>query len=351
VELELAGVHHRYGGNQSLRGLDLRVAGGEVHAVMGPTGCGKTTALRLAGLLARPVTGEVRFDGRPVPAKGRARLGARRRTAMVHQEPALLRGTVRHNVAWGLRARGVRGAELTARTDAALARLQLEDLAGRNHDELSGGERKRTALAAALAVQPEILLLDEPLSSTHPALRQRLREHIAAINRDLGVTILVATHDIQDALALAGALTVMDQGATVQAGPVDEVLHRPRCAFVAEFAGGANLLRVDHSDGAVCRVGGLAIQAPAPVAPGSFLTISPGHVLLGLTEPAISARNRFQGIITAMRPFDYGFLVTVACAGTAIAAVVTRGSVDELGLAPGREVWLYFKVSAVRSLG
>ena len=94
-------------------------------------------------------------------------------------------------------------------------------------------------------------------------------------------------------------------------------------------------------------MGGLVIQAPEPVEPGTFLSISPGHVLLGVAEPATSARNRFPGRIVAMQPFDYGYLVTVACAGATLAAVVTRGSVDELELAPGREVWAYFKVSAV----
>ena len=125
---------------------------------------------------------------------------------MVLQEPALLRGTVRHNVGWGLRAHGIRGAELRERTDQALDLLQLVDLADRRHDALSGGERKRTALAAAVAVRPQMLLLDEPLSSTHPALRRSLREQILAINRTLGTTILVATHDVQDALALASDL-------------------------------------------------------------------------------------------------------------------------------------------------
>lgn len=205
MELELAGVHHHYDRQASLRGLDLRVRDGEVHALMGPTGCGKTTALRLAGLLARPTAGKVRFDGAAAPARGRARLRARRRTAMVHQEPALLRGTVRHNVAWGLRARGVRGAELSARTDAALELLQLVELADRRHDALSGGERKRTALAAAIATRPEILLLDEPLSASHPSLRHELRRQILAIQQTLGTTILMATHDVQDALEIGRA--------------------------------------------------------------------------------------------------------------------------------------------------
>lgn len=348
MELEFVGVHHRYDTNVSLRGLDLHVTRGTIHAVMGPTGCGKSTVLRLAGLLSKPTAGLIRFDGQPVPDASRPRLAARRRTAMVLQEPTLLRGTVRHNVGWGLQARGVRGVELRERTEQALDLLQLVDLADRRHDTLSGGERKRTALAAAVAVQPQLLLLDEPLSSTHPALRKTLREQILTINRSLHTTILVATHDVQDALSLAGDLTVMAEGRAVQAGPVDEVLQQPNCAFIAEFAGGVNLLRVVGSSGTNCQVGGLVIQAPQAVEPGTFLSISPGHVLLGAGEPATSARNRFPGRIVDMHPFEYGFLVTVDCAGTRLGAVVTRGSVDELDLAPGREVWVYFKVSAVR---
>lgn len=348
MELEFVGVHHRYGRQISLLGLDLHVTGGSIHAVMGPTGCGKSTVLRLAGLLAKPDAGVIRLDGQPVPEAGRTRLAARRRTAMVLQEPALLHGTVRHNVGWGLRARGVRGAELRERTDQVLDLLQLMDLADRRHDGLSGGERKRTALAAAVAVRPELLLLDEPLSSTHPALRKTLREQIRAINRTLGTTVLVATHDVQDAMSLAGDLTVMTGGSTAQAGPVDEVLQRPNCAFIAEFVGSMNLLRVTGGTGTTCLAGGLVIQTPEPVEPGTFLSISPGHVLLGVSEAVTSARNRFPGRIREMHPFEYGFLVTVDCAGTRLAAVVTRGSVEELELAPGREVWVYFKVSAVR---
>lgn len=349
MELEVVGAHHRYGHQDSLRGLDLLVASGTIHAVMGPTGCGKSTALRLAGLLAKPTAGLIRIDGQPVPDGGRGRLTVRRRTAMVWQTPTLLHGTVRDNVGWGLRARGLRGTELRARTDQALDLMQLAALADRRHDSLSGGERKRTALAAAVAVRPDLLLLDEPLSSTHPVLRQDLREQILALNRTLGTTVVVATHDVQDALALAGELTVMDQGRAVQAGGVDEVLHQPRCTFVAEFAGGANLLRVDGSHGTACEVGSLVIQAPEPVAPGTFLSVSPGQVLLSATEPATSARNRFPGRIEDLHPFDYGFLVTVDCAGTRLSAVITHGSVAELDLAPGREVWVSFKVSAVRS--
>lgn len=347
MELEFAAVHHRYGRAVSLAGLDLRVVAGSIHAVMGPTGCGKSTALRLAGLLDRPATGAVLFDGAAPPHAGRARLAARRRTALVLQEPALLRGTVRHNVAWGLRARGVRGLDLRARTDAALALLALDDLADRAHNALSGGERKRTALAAAVAVSPELLLLDEPLASSHPSLRQELRAHIRTINRTLGTTILVATHDVQDAVALAADLTVMDAGKAVQAGPVDAVLQQPRCGFIAGFVGTVNVLRVTAAEGRTCRVGALTIEAPAPVAAGSLIAVPPGHVLLSSREPETSARNRFRGVVIAMQPFDYGFMVSVSCAGTPIAAVVTRGSVDELGLAPDREVWVYFKVSAV----
>jgi molybdopterin-binding protein len=349
VELEFVDVHHRYERTPSLRGLTLHVADGSIHAVMGPTGCGKSTVLRLAGLLAKPAAGLILVDGQPVPGGGRARLAARRRTAMVPQEPTLLRGTVRYNASWGLRARGVHGVELHERTQRTLELLQLVDLAERHHEALSGGERKRTALAAAVAVQPELLLLDEPLSSTHASLRRSLRELILAINRTLGTTVLLATHDVQDALSLAGALTVIDQGRAVQAGAVDEVLQQPRCAFIAEFAGSVNLLRVTSCSGTTCQAGGLVIQAPEPAAPGTYLSISPGHVLLSVAKPSTSARNLIAGRIEDMQPFDYGCLVTLACADARLAAIVTRGSVDELGLAPGREVWAYFKVSAVRS--
>jgi iron(III) transport system ATP-binding protein len=238
--LELRDVARRYPEGGGVRGLTLSVGRGRVAVVVGPSGCGKTTALRIAAGLVRPDRGRVLVDGRDVTDAPPERRGL----GVVFQHYALFPHlTAAGNVAYGLRARGVSGEELDARTTEALRLVGLEAKGGRRLDELSGGEQQRVAVARAVAFSPPVLLLDEPLSNLDLALRRRTREELAALVRRLGLAALHVTHDQDEALALADELFVLRDGLLVQSGPPEDVYARPKTAFVARFLGGAAVVR------------------------------------------------------------------------------------------------------------
>lgn len=228
-------------GTRALEPLDLQIAGGETVVFLGPSGCGKTTTLRLvAGLEAPDPGGRVLFDGQevtPLPIE-------KRQVGMVFQSYALFPNMdVAGNVGYGLRVRRLPEAERQGRVAAVLEMMAIGDLAHRRIDQLSGGQRQRVALARALAVQPRVLLLDEPLTALDAALRERLRAEIDGLLRRLGITAIYVTHDQSEAMALGDRIVVMRQGRVAQVGPPRDIYFRPANRFVAEFIGTMNLLR------------------------------------------------------------------------------------------------------------
>lgn len=228
-----------FGDTVAVHPTDLAIDAGEFFSILGPSGCGKTTLLRaVSGLLA--------------PALGRVAIGsadvtdlppARRPTAMVFQNLALFPlMSVADNVAFGLEARGMPRAERRARAEDLLALVDLPGFADRRPADLSGGERQRVAVARALAVEPAVLLLDEPLSSLDLDLRRRMRAELKAIQRRTGVTFLYITHDQGEALAMSDRVAVMNAGRIEQVDTPDGLYSRPATAFVARFVGEQNVL-------------------------------------------------------------------------------------------------------------
>jgi putative spermidine/putrescine transport system ATP-binding protein len=229
-------------GTRALRRSDLDIAAGETLVLLGPSGCGKTTLLRIiAGLEAPDAGGKVLLGGEDVTALPIER----RNVGMVFQSYALFPNmSVAENVGYGLRIRG----ELTAaKVQQLLALVQLEGYGGRRIDQLSGGQRQRVALARALAVRPRALLLDEPLTALDAKLREQLRTDIDRLLRSLAITAVYVTHDQSEAMALGDRIAVMDAGELVQIGTPREIYYRPRSAFVAEFIGTMNRMRLDGS--------------------------------------------------------------------------------------------------------
>ena len=230
-------------GTRALKRLDLEMAEGETLVLLGPSGCGKTTLLRIiAGLETPDAGGRVFFGGEdvtPLPIE-------RRNVGMVFQSYALFPNmSVAQNVGYGLRVRG----ELTqAKIDELLALVQLEGLGSRRVDQLSGGQRQRVALARALAVRPRALLLDEPLTALDAKLREQLRIDIDRLLRSLAITAVYVTHDQAEAMALGDRIAVMQAGEIMQIGTPREIYYRPRTAFVADFIGTMNRLRLNGSD-------------------------------------------------------------------------------------------------------
>jgi ABC-type Fe3+/spermidine/putrescine transport system ATPase subunit len=245
-----------YGGTRVLDHVSLDVAHGEMVALLGSSGCGKTTLLRSIAGFVEPQSGSIRIEGRDI-----TRLPPERRgTAMMFQSYALWpHMNVAANIGYGLRMRGEPRDRIAARVRELLALLQLDGFEARSVTQLSGGQRQRVALGRALAVNPAVLLLDEPMSNLDYKVRLDLRHELRALQQRIGITAVYVTHDREEALTLADRIAVIDAGRVVQYGAPEDVFHRPTSPFVAGFMGADNGLDlVQRDDGSL-----------APFAPGS----------------------------------------------------------------------------------
>ncbi len=289
VRLELEGVSHRYArdGDPALADLSISVEPGELVALLGPSGCGKTTALKVvAGLLA-PTAGDVRVDGRSV-------LGTppeRRRAAMVFQKPLLFpHMDVAANVGFGLRMRGAPKKDSASRVREALRQVQMESLANRRPGELSGGQQQRVALARALVTDPQLLLMDEPLSALDANLRSEMRDLVKQLQRDGGVTAVFVTHDQEEAVVLADRIALLFDGVLQMYDRPQAFYDRPASRAVAGFFGATNFLEGRAANGTVrTPLGKLRLARPAPTG-DVVLTIRPEALRLEGGENSFAAR-------------------------------------------------------------
>jgi ABC-type Fe3+/spermidine/putrescine transport system ATPase subunit len=241
TSLEVREVEVFYGPLQVLNRVSLSVRGGEFIALLGSSGCGKTTLLRaICGFIAVE-RGVIAVDGRDItklpPDK--------RNMAMVFQSYALWpHMTVAQNIGYGLKLRGARRAAIADRVEQMLAMLRLKGLGARKVTELSGGQRQRVALGRALAISPQILLLDEPLSNLDARVREEVRHEIKTLQRDLGITTMHVTHDREEAMVMADRIAILDAGRLAQLGTPEEVYNRPNSPFVASFMGAGNTIKL-----------------------------------------------------------------------------------------------------------
>ena len=263
VEVRLEDLRRRYAGVTALDGLSLTLAPGELVALLGPSGCGKTTALRLVAGLEEADGGRVTIGGADVTR----RPANKRDVGMVFQAYSLFpHMTAWENVAFGLQMRGVRPADRRRRAMETLELVGLQGFANRYAHQLSGGQQQRVALARALAIQPKVLLLDEPLSALDAKVRARLRDEIRRVQLEVGITALFVTHDQEEALAIADRVGVMRSGRLEQLGPPMTIYARPATPFVAEFVGLTNRLSGVVRDGSV-EVRGTRLPLVQPDAP------------------------------------------------------------------------------------
>ena len=338
--------------NEILHVPRLEVLEGEVFAVIGPNGAGKTTLLQVLALLERPAQGGVMFEGRPV--RGRE-LALRRRMALMMQEPLLLRRSVAGNVEIGLKLRGVPKDERRLRVGRWLERFDVAHLAGRSARKISGGEAHRVSLARTFALEPEVLLLDEPFSALDQPTRESLLEELAAALAETGLTTVFVTHDRNEALRLGHRVAVVVGGELRQVGPTAEVFAAPVDEEVASLVGAETVVpgrRIAAREGLVSvEVGSQVIEAVANgvVAEEMLVVLRPEDVTLTLTDdaaPPSSARNRLRGAIDRITLMGHQARVTIDC-GFPLIALITKQSLEELGLQPGQEITATFKAHAV----
>jgi ABC-type Fe3+/spermidine/putrescine transport system ATPase subunit len=256
ARLEIDRVEAAYGGTRVLKGVSLDVAPGEFVALLGSSGCGKTTLLRCISGFVPVANGAIRVGGRDITNEP----PDKREMAMVFQSYALWpHMSVAQNIGYGLRLRKKSRADIAKRVGDMVAMLKLDGLAERNVTQLSGGQRQRVALGRALAVDPQILLLDEPLSNLDARIREDVRHEIKALQRRLGITAIHVTHDREEAMVMADRIVILDAGQIAQVGRPEDVYNRPVSPFVASFMGANNAIRLDLS-----RAGAKLRVAPGP---------------------------------------------------------------------------------------
>ena len=284
AEVEITGLEKTYpgGGRPAVRSVDVTVADGELLVLLGPSGCGKTTLLRMIAGLETPDAGTIRIGGTDITD-----LPPRERNlSMVFQSYAVFpHRTVAQNIGFGLAMRRTPKAEIEAKVKWAAGLLHLEDHLDRYPARLSGGQRQRVAVARAIVMEPDVLLMDEPLSNLDALLRLQFRAELKKLLADLGTTCVYVTHDQVEALSLGERVAVMNEGEIVQAGPPLEVYDRPASVFVGGFLGSPpmNFLEAVVDDG-VIEIEGQRIPAPPSWAGGP-----PGPVLIGVRAESITA--------------------------------------------------------------
>jgi iron(III) transport system ATP-binding protein len=316
----ITGLTKRFGDVPAVDGLELTVRPGELVALLGPSGCGKTTTLRLVAGFMAPDAGEIRVGDRVLSSPASVIPPERRRMAMIFQSYALWpHMTVAQNVAYGLRFAGVPRAERNARVSEILRAVQLAGYDARYPGELSGGQQQRVAVARALVVEPEILLLDEPLSNLDASLREEMRFEIRRLHERFTITTLYVTHDQAEAMVISDRVAVLRGGRVAQIGAPTELFEHPRTRFVAEFIGKTNLIdAVADGPGRVTR-GRLHLRVAADgLVPGApaVVSIRPHQIALA---PRAAAPTAPTG--------------TNALAGTVIRASYLGDSVDyQVGL-------------------
>ena len=343
------GVRHAYDGTTVLSGIDLALPHGSLTCLIGPTGCGKTTLLRVLAGFLRPDGGRVRIGGRDVTDLAPARRGI----GFVYQDLALFdHMSVRGNVGFGLRARGVRGGELQRRVTDMLERVGLAGFEGRRPTTLSGGQRQRVALARALVFEPDILLLDEPFAALDKNVRAQVQQEVRRLQQELGITTVLVTHDQQEALRLADVLVIMREGRIEQLGAPRELYAHPASVFSARFLGDANLFEGRYRTSPSRLEGAVALRlaaVPHGVVDGQRVRamVRPEDVALRSSEPEADGRpgdgdTALEGIVEdrAFTGVTTEYTVRTRPSG-AVVRVLTSGT-EDASHARGAPVWLSF---------
>jgi iron(III) transport system ATP-binding protein len=350
AHLELAGLTKRYGDSLVVNGVTLSLEKGSLICLLGPSGCGKTTTLRLIAGFVQPTSGEIRVDSRVISSGGWAEPPEQRNMSMIFQSYALWpHMTVAENVAYGLTLRRMPRADLQRRVATVLSMTRLEALSERYPGELSGGQQQRVSLARALVVEPDILLLDEPLSNLDANLREEMRFEIRRLHDEYRYTTVYVTHDQTEAMTAADIIAVMNEGRVEQAGTPEEIYRTPRTQFVARFIGGANIFKGAPRSGAVDVGGGLILRCAntVPDRSGETYVSVRHHDISILVDPPADTENLMAGTVTRHTYLGAQRDYSVTLASGQLIRVLAR---ESIAVPEGEKVWLHFPPEYCRAL-
>ena len=349
ASVALRGLTKRFGDQTVLDNISLEIASGQLVCLLGPSGCGKTTALRLVAGFIEPTAGEIALGERVVSSPARTLPPEQRNVSMVFQSYALWpHMTVAQNVAYGLELRKLARADIARKVAAILTTTRLAPLAERYPAELSGGQQQRVSLARALIVEPDTLLLDEPLSNLDANLREEMRFEVRRLHDAYRYTTIYVTHDQSEAMTTADLIAVMNAGRIEQLGTPQEVYEQPRSEFTARFLGGSNIIRGKALDATRMAFAGTTIDCVGePMMSGANVAVSVRQHEVGIAAEPPSSGNAVQG--TVVRNVFLGnardYIVEVA-GGTQLRITAP----PERNLAPGASVWLVLPPERCRAL-
>jgi iron(III) transport system ATP-binding protein len=349
ASVELRSLTKRYGAAAVVDDVSLTIEHGHLVCLLGPSGCGKTTTLRLIAGFVEPSEGEIRVGDRLVSSPANTLPPERRNMSMIFQSYALWpHMTVAENIVYGLKLRKMDRETIGKKLDAILATTKLAPLAERYPGELSGGQQQRVALARALIVEPETLLLDEPLSNLDANLREEMRFEVRRLHDAYRYTTVYVTHDQSEAMTTADLICVMNGGKIEQSGPPEEIYDRPRSEFVARFIGSSNVIRGKGLNGSSVDLAGTPLKcrgAKISLGVATPVSIRPHDITISATQrqgenvvPATVVRQVFLG-----GSRDY---MVEAKDGTQLRVLTGAGE----NIPQGSAVWLYLPPERCRAL-
>jgi len=344
--IKIEGLAKKWNGF-AIDGVNLEIEDGEYFVILGPTGAGKTLLLELIAGFHEPDEGKIYIDGKDVTELP----PYERKIGFVYQDYMLFPNmSVYDNIAYGLRINKMDEDEIEEIVKKYARLLGIQPILHREPLRLSGGEQQRVAIARALAIQPKILLLDEPLAALDEMLRQKIMREMKEINRKLGITFIHVTHSREEAMILADRIAVINEGKIIQIGKPEEIFRKPKTTFMAEFVGVENIFKgvAKQKDGlTLFNAGNVEMYAAMPFKGECYASIRPEDIILSESAIKSSARNCIKGEIKKME--DIGKLIRVAvdCNGLQFIVNVTREAASELKLSIGKEIFLIFKAQNV----
>jgi len=350
ASVELRGLTKRYGDIAVVDNISLAIEHGHLACLLGPSGCGKTTTLRLIAGFVEPSAGEVRVGDKLISSPARSLPPEQRNMSMIFQSYALWpHMTVAQNIVYGLKLRKVDRDTIGKKLKAILASTRLEPLAERYPGELSGGQQQRVALARALIIEPETLLLDEPLSSLDANLREEMRFEVRRLHDAYRYTTVYVTHDQSEAMTTADVIAVMNAGKIEQTGTPEDIYDRPRSEFVARFIGSSNVIKGAARDEDRIEFGGAALRCVgAKLTPGTEAAVSvrPHDITISTVQP--QGENVLPGTVThqVFLGGNRDYVVEINN-GTPLRVVTAA---DE-NIVQGSAVWLQLLPEKCRALG